>query len=79
MATGQTRPTVRDAIAAATVLARFDPGPEVRHEDYIAAFTAYHETVADVLSPHQFAVLSQRFADHPVLQRLSAEWEAANM
>jgi len=76
--TGETRPTVRDAIAASALLAQYEPAPEPAREVYERAFGAYHETVADVLTVDQFSVLSQRFADHPVLQQLSEEWEATN-
>jgi hypothetical protein len=76
--TGETRPTVRDAITASALLAQYEPAPEPAREVYERAFGAYHETVADVLTVDQFSVLSQRFADHPVLQQLSEEWEATN-
>jgi hypothetical protein len=73
--TGETRPTVRDALAASALLAQYEPAPEPPHELYKAAFNAYHETVADVLTPNQFSQLCQRFAQHPVLQQLSQGWE----
>jgi len=76
VAAGEVEPTVRDALAAATVLARFDPGPPVSEDDYVQGFIAYHESVAEVLTPAQFQDLAQRLADHPVLAALAEQWDA---
>lgn len=76
--TGEIRPTVRDALAASALLAQYEPAPEPAHEIYERAFGAYHEDVVDVLTASQLTELSRRFADNPVLQRLSQEWEAIN-
>jgi len=73
--TGEVQPTIRDAIAAATVLARYDPGPAMTDEDYYRAFFAYHETVSDVLPVDRFADLSKRLDDHPVLKELKRKWD----
>jgi len=73
--TGEVQPTVRDAIAAATVLARFDPGPTMTEDDYYRAFAAYHETVADVMAVERFADLNQRLEGQPVLKELKQKWD----
>lgn len=75
---GEVEPTVRDAIAAATVLARFDPGPGTDERDFVDAFLVYHQEVSEVLHPDQFTTLGQRLEGHPVLKRLGAKWEQAH-
>lgn len=72
---GKIRPTVRDGIAAAALLARYDPGPDIDRAEYAEAFAAYHSTVADVLTSEQFAELGNRYANDPVLKELSRQWE----
>ncbi len=76
---GSMEPAVRDAISAASVLARFDPAESGNLErDVVLAFTEYHDTAAALMSPEAFREFGHRLSANPLLARLAEAWEAAH-
>ena len=76
---GTLEPGVRDAIAAAALLAKFDPGPpDTSERDVLEAFTAYHDTARELLSPEMFREFGHRLSANPLLARLAEAWDAAH-
>lgn len=76
---GDLEPTVRDAVAAAGHLGRYEPiDAGLDEAAMVEAFGAYHDTAQQVMSSEQFRQFGAALSANPVLAGLATEWEARN-
>jgi len=77
LATGEVEPTVRDALTAADLLARYSPEPQVLDERAVLlGFIEYHETAAELMDTETFREFRRRLDKNEVLTALAEDWES---
>ena len=69
-------PTVRDALTAAALLARFAEPQAIDEASVVLAFAEYHEA-AEVMAPEAFEGVRSPPCQHEVLRALAENWEEA--
>ena len=75
IAAGEVEPGVGDALRAADLLAKYDPGPQMSEADYAAAFGHYVAATRAVMTPEQYQDFTDRLDANEALQALAARWE----
>jgi hypothetical protein len=75
LATGEIEPDVRDALRAAELLARFDPGPSMDESAYLQGFIIFHEIAKEIMTPEQSEEFGRRLAVDVTLQTLARRWD----
>ena len=73
---GAVAPTVRDGLAAATLLARLEAErPAFDEDDFLRASFVFLDAAEEVLPDEMRQAMFERINSHPATQELSQRWE----
>lgn len=76
LAAGEVQPSIKDALRAVEVLARFTPEPQGVDERAVAlAMLEYHTIAESLMDPDTYAEFGRRLRASEVLAELAQDWE----